>query len=91
MNHISNMTSSADMTLKPPGNFTPTGDLSVGWKRWVERFDCYIMATERDKKTGGIQPFHLLWEDSAMLQLLREDYSFTYPPLSELPGTHIYS
>ena len=28
---------------------------------------------------------------SAMLQLLREGYSFTYPPLSVLPGTHLYS
>ena len=26
-----------------------------------------------------------------MLQLLREGYSFTYPPLSVLPGTHFYS
>ena len=28
---------------------------------------------------------------SATLQLLREGYSFTYPPLSVLPGTHLYS
>ena len=28
---------------------------------------------------------------SAMLQLLREDYSFTFPPLYVLPGTHLYS
>ena len=60
MNHISNMASSADMTLKPPGNVSLTGDLSVGWQRWVERFDCYMMATERDKKVGGIQVATLL-------------------------------
>ena len=60
MNHISYLASSADMTLKPPGNFTLTGDLSVGWQRWVERFDCYMMATERDKKAGGIQVATLL-------------------------------
>ena len=54
MNHISNMASSADMTVKPPGNVTLTGDLSVGWQRWVERFYSYTMATERDKKAGGI-------------------------------------
>ena len=28
---------------------------------------------------------------SATLQLLREGYSFTYPPLSVLPGIHVYS
>ena len=28
---------------------------------------------------------------SATLQLLREDYSFTYRPLSVLPGTHLCS
>ena len=60
MNHISNMASSADMTLNPPGNFTLTGDLSVGWQRWVERFDCYMIANERDKKAGGIQVATLL-------------------------------
>ena len=58
MNHISNMASSVDMTLKLPGNFTLTGDLSVG-KRWVERFDYYMMTTERDKE-GGIQVATLL-------------------------------
>ena len=51
MNHISNMANSADMTLKPPGNVTLTGDLSVGWQRRVERFYCYMMATERQE--GG--------------------------------------
>ena len=55
MNHISNMASSVDMTLKPPGNLTLTCDLSVGWQRWVEHFDCYMMAAERDKKAGEIQ------------------------------------
>ena len=55
---MSNMASSGDMTLKPPGNFTLTGDLSVGWQRWVERFDCYMMATERDKKAGEIRSQH---------------------------------
>ena len=64
MNHISNMASSADMTLKPPGNVSLTGDLFVGWQRWVERFDCYMMATERDKKAGGIQVATLLTQRS---------------------------
>ena len=61
MNHISNMASSADMTLKPPGNFTLTGDLSVGRDGWnVLTGLTYMMATERDKKAGGIQVATLL-------------------------------
>ena len=54
------MASSADTTLRPPGNVTHTCDLSVGWQRWVERSDCYMMATERDKMAGVIQVATLL-------------------------------
>ena len=54
------MARSADMTLKPPGNFTLTDDLSVVWQIWVERSDCYIMATDRDKKAWKIQVATLL-------------------------------
>ena len=31
------------------------------------------------------------WKYSGTLQLLHKGYSFTYPPLSVLPGTHLYS
>ena len=35
--------------------------------------------------------FNFSGKHLATLQLLREDYSFTYPPLSVLLGSHLYS
>lgn len=49
--------------MKPPQQFlssTVTSELAQSWKKWIEQFDFYMLATERDKKSGKIQVATLL-------------------------------
>ncbi len=37
-----------------------TGDLAGGWVRWIERFQFYMLATEKTTKPGAVQVAMLL-------------------------------
>ena len=47
--------------MRAPGNFNPIGsELASGWKKWVEQYDFYMKATEKDKKDSDVQVAILL-------------------------------
>ena len=46
--------------LRPPAAMVQSGDLAIGWLRWIERYDFYIMATEKNNKPGSVQVAILL-------------------------------
>ena len=47
--------------MKPPCNFTPI-DLEVAnsWQKWVEQYDFYMKAKEKDMKDSDVQVAILL-------------------------------
>ena len=44
-----------DGAMRPPGAMSLTGDLASGWVRWIERFQFYMLATEKTTKPGPVQ------------------------------------
>ena len=49
-----------DGSMRPPGAMSLTGDLASGWLRWIERFQLYMLATEKTTKPGPVQVAMLL-------------------------------
>ena len=49
-----------DGSMRPPGAMSLTGDLASGWVRWIERFQFYMLATEKTTKPGAVQVAMLL-------------------------------
>ena len=54
--------------LRPPGPFKLAGDgeKNQRWEKWIEQFDFYMKATEKDKKSKAVQV-------AVLLTLLGED------------------
>ena len=47
--------------MRAPGNFNPIGsELTSGWKKWVEQYDFYMKAKQKDKKDSDVQVAILL-------------------------------
>ena len=49
-----------DGSMRPPGAMSLTGDLASGWVRWIERFQIYMLATEKTTNPGAVQVAMLL-------------------------------
>ena len=49
-----------DGSMRPPGAMSLTGDLAIGWVRWIERWQFYMLATEKTQKPGPVQVAMLL-------------------------------
>ena len=49
-----------DGSMRPPGAMSLTGDLASGWVRWIERFQFYMLATEKTTKPGELHVAMLL-------------------------------
>ena len=49
-----------DGSMRPPGTMSLTGDLAIGWVRWIERWQFYMLATEKTQKPGPVQVAMLL-------------------------------
>ena len=49
-----------DGSMRPPGAMSLTCDLASGWVRWIERWQFYMLATEKTQKPGPVQVAMLL-------------------------------
>ena len=46
--------------LEPQQSFSFEGNVSQGWKIWLQHFEFYLTATEKDRKNGEVKTSVLL-------------------------------
>jgi hypothetical protein len=65
--------------FKPPNELSFDGNLSENWKKWLQSFELYMVATGKDEKSGKVQCANFL-------HVAGEDARAVYNALDYLTG-----